>query len=54
LNVASVKVQQAKLEKLTAKIQTRQQELASLREQQKELKGQLVEAKKAAKAKGKK
>jgi hypothetical protein len=52
--VPSAKQHQAKLEKLTAKIKTRQQELATLREQQKEVKSQLAEAKKAAKEKGRK
>ena len=49
----SVKQQQAKLEKLTARIHTRQEELATLRAQQKELKTQLAEARKAAKSKPK-
>jgi cell division protein FtsB len=52
-NVPSVKQQKVKLEKLTAKIQTRQQELTTLRAQQKELKTQLADAKKAEKEKAK-
>jgi chaperonin cofactor prefoldin len=51
--VPSVKQQQVKLEKLTAKIQSKQEELTTLRAQQKELKTELAEAKKAEKEKAK-
>lgn len=43
----------AKVEKLAERIKTRQGELSELKEQQKDLKSQLAEAKNREKAKGK-
>jgi predicted nucleic acid-binding Zn-ribbon protein len=49
--VASAKALKGQLEKLSAKIKTRQTELADLKTKQKDLKSQLAEAKMAAKPK---
>jgi septal ring factor EnvC (AmiA/AmiB activator) len=51
IDMATSKQLQARIESLKAKIEKHQTALSTLRAQQKELKDQLAEAKKAAKAK---
>jgi len=51
VTVASAKQLQSQLEKLTAKIQTRQTELTELKSKHKDVKTQLADARKAAKEK---
>ncbi|MCC6421442.1 MAG: hypothetical protein IT429_24760 [Gemmataceae bacterium] len=48
--MSSVKSLQGKLEKLTARIKTQQENLAKLKNEQKDLKSRLAEAKATAKA----